>query len=89
MQSMHDEIIKYNDLKNDYNYSILFKSSNRIGNIQQLTDWLMLKLGQVQNYIYSLNNLTEAFKFFYKEPGTPSDLEGLYYVVRYLGLNRP
>lgn len=81
MQSMHDEIIKYNDLKNDYNYSVLFKSSNRIGTIQQLTDWLVLKLGQVQNYIDSLNNLTEAFKFFYKEPGTPSDLEGLYYVA--------
>lgn len=80
-QSMHDEIIKYNDLKNDYNYSVLFKSSNRIGNIQQLTDWLLIKLGQVQNCIDSLNNLTEAFKFFSKEPGTPSDLEGLYYVA--------
>ena len=81
MQSMHDEIIKYNDLKNDYNYSVLFKSSNRIGDLEQLIDWLRLKLGQVQNYIYSLNNLIEAFKFFYKEPGTPSDLEGLYYVA--------
>lgn len=81
MQSMHDEILKYNDLKNDYNYSVLFKSSNRIRDIEQLTDWLLIKLGQVQNYIYSLNNLTEAFKFFYKEPGTPSDLEGLYYVA--------
>lgn len=81
MQSMHDEIIKYNSLKNDYNYSVLFKSSNRIGNIQQLTDWLLIKLGQVQNYIFSLNNLTEAYTFFYKEPGTPSDLEGLYYVA--------
>ena len=81
LQSMHDEILKYNDLKNDYNYSILFKSSNRIGDLKQLTDWLMLKLGQVQNYISSLNNLTAAFKFFYKEPGTPSDLEGLYYVA--------
>ena len=81
LQSMHDEILKYNDLKNDYNYSVLFKSSNRIGDLKQLTDWLMLKLGQVQNYISSLNNLTEAFKFYYKEPGTPSDMEGLYYVA--------
>lgn len=81
LQSMHDEILKYNDLKNDYNYSVLFKSSNRIGNLQQLIDWHLIKLGQVQNYIDSLNNMTEAFRFFYKEPGTPSDLEGLYYVA--------
>lgn len=81
MQSMHDEIQKNSDLKNDYKYSVLFKSSNRIDNIKELADWLLLKLGQAQNYIASLNNLTEAFTFFYKEPGIPSDLEGLYYVA--------
>lgn len=81
MQSMHDEIIKYKSLKNDYKYSVLFKSSNRIENIEQLTNWLLLKLGQAKNYTDSLNNLMEAFTFFYKEPGTPSDLEGLYYVA--------
>ena len=81
LESMHDEILKYSSLKNDYKYSVLFKSSNRIENIEQLTDWLFLKLGQAQNYLDSLNNLMKAFTFFYKEPGTPSDLEGLYYVA--------
>ncbi len=46
-----------------------------------MIDWTLLKLGQAQNYIGSLNNLQEAFTFFSKEPGTPSDLEGLYYVA--------
>ncbi len=82
MQSMNDEIKKYVDLKNDYNYSILFKSSNRISDLNQLIDWIMHKLGQAQNYIDSLNRLADAFQFFYKEPGTSSDLEGLYYVAR-------
>ena len=81
LQSMYDEIQKYSSLKNDYKYSVLFKSSNRIGNIEQLLDWTLLKFGQAQNYIGSLNNLQEAFTFFFKEPGTPSDLEGLYYVA--------
>lgn len=81
LQSMYDEIQKYSSLKNDYKYSVLFKSSNRIGNIEQLLDWTLLKFGQAQNYIGSLNNLQEAFTFFSKEPGTPSDLEGLYYVA--------
>lgn len=81
LQSMYDEIQKYSSLKNDYKYSVLFKSSNRIENIEQLIDWTLLKFGQAQNYIGSLNNLQEAFTFFSKEPGTPSDLEGLYYVA--------
>lgn len=81
LQSMYDEIQKYSSLKNDYKYSVLFKSSNRIENIEQLMDWTLLKFGQAQNYIGSLNNLQEAFTFFLKEPGTPSDLEGLYYVA--------
>lgn len=81
LQSMYDEIQKYSSLKNDYKYSVLFKSSNRIENIEQLMDWTLLKFGQAQNYIWSLNNLQEAFTFFLKEPGTPSDLEGLYYVA--------
>lgn len=81
LQSMYDEIQKYSSLKNDYKYSVLFKSSNRIENIEQLIDWTLLKFGQAQNYIGSLNNLQEAFTFFFKEPGTPSDLEGLYYVA--------
>lgn len=82
MQTMKDEMFKNRDLKNDYNYSIRLKSANRISDIKQLIEWLQLKLGQVQNYIESLNRLTEAFSDFYAEPGNPSDIDGLYYVAR-------
>lgn len=82
LQTMKDEILKYKDLKNDYIYSVRLKSENRISSLSQLIEWIQFKLGQAQNYIDSLNNLTEAFNFFYAEPGNPSDIEGLYYVAR-------
>lgn len=82
MQAMMDEIHKYKDLKNDYEYSIRLKPVNRISDISQLKEWIQLKLGQAQNYIDTLNGLTEAFRYFYAEPGNPSDMEGLYYVAR-------
>lgn len=81
MQAMHDEICKYNGLKNDYVYSILVKSTNRISNFDQLTDWIQLKLGLLKNFIYSLNKLTDAYKVFAAPPGVKADLEGLYYVA--------
>ena len=82
MQAMMDEIHKYKDLKNDYEYSIRLKPVKRISDISQLIEWIQLKLGQAQNYIDTLNGLTEAFRYFYAEPGNPSDMEGLYYVAR-------
>ena len=82
LQTMKDEILKYKDLKNDYIYSVRLKSENRISDLGQLIEWIQFKLGQAQNYIDSLNKLTEAFNFFYAEPGNPSDIEGLYYVAR-------
>ena len=82
MQAMMDEIHKYKDLKNDYEYSIRLKPVNRISDISQLIEWIQLKLGQAQNSIDTLNGLTEAFRYFYAEPGNPSDMEGLYYVAR-------
>ena len=81
MQAMHDEICKYNGLKNDYVYSILVKSTNRISNFDQLTDWIQLKLGLLKNFIYSLNKLTDAYEVFAAPPGVKADLEGLYYVA--------
>ena len=82
MQAVMDEIHKYKDLKNDYEYSIRLKPVKRISDISQLIEWIQLKLGQAQNYIDTLNGLTEAFRYFYAEPGNPSDMEGLYYVAR-------
>ena len=84
MQAMHDEIQKYNDLKNDYTYTILYKIEDNLTNagINQVLDWLQFKLEQLKNHISSLNNLAKAFVCFYAEPGIPSDLNGLLYVAK-------
>ena len=81
-QSLMDEIEKYRDLRNDYEYSVLLKPANGMTDLKQIIEWTQCKLRQLQNFIESLNRLAVAFKRFYAEPGTPSDLEGLYYVAR-------
>lgn len=83
LQSIIDEIGKYADLRRDYEYSLqLHPSSIHISDVQSLTNWLQLKLGQIQNYIASLNSLFKAYDVYYGEPGVSSDLGGLSYVAR-------
>lgn len=83
LQAIMDEIDKCCDLRNDYEYSLMLQSSQfRIYEEQHLMDWMQLKLGLLQNYISSLNNLFKAYRHFYGAPGVPSDLEGLAYVAR-------
>lgn len=82
LQTMHDEIVKYSDLKNDYEYSILVKSENGFSNLIQLTDWVQIKIGQLKNLIDTQNRLLEAFKHFLAPSGVKSDIEGLFYVAR-------
>lgn len=82
LQCLLDEIEKYRDLRNDYEYSILLKPTDGISDLKKLIEWTKIKLRQLMTFIESLNRLTEAFKKFYAEPGVPSDLEGLYYVAR-------
>ena len=82
LQAMSDEIDSYKDLKNDYRYSVRIKSANFLHDFDQLVKWMQHKFGQAQNYISSLNSLTDAFHFYYADPGVPSDIEGLYYVAR-------
>ena len=43
---------------------------------------MQLKLGLLENYISSLNNLFKAYRHFYGAPGVPADLDGLAYVAR-------
>lgn len=82
-QSIIDEIEKHADLRRDYDYSLqLQPSSIHISDVQALTNWLQLKLGQIQNYICSLNNLFKAYDFYYGKPGVSADLGGLSYVAR-------
>lgn len=82
LQSLKDEIDKYRDLRNDYEYSILLKPADGMTDLMQIIDWTRLKLRQLMDFLESLKRLTEAFNQFYAEPGVPSDLEGLYYVAR-------
>lgn len=81
LQVMSDEIDSYKDLKNDYKYSIRLKSANYLPDFAQLVEWMQHIFGQAQNYMASLNSLTDAFHFYYADPGVPSDMEGLYYVA--------
>ncbi len=82
LQSLKDEIDKYRDLRNDYEYSILLKPADGMTDLMQIIDWTRLKLRQLMDFLESLKRLTEAFNQFYAEPGVPSDMEGLYYVAR-------
>ena len=82
LQAMHDEIVKYRDLKNDYEYSILVKSENALSDLSQLVDWAQIKLEQFTNFIETQNRLLEAFRVFFAPCGVESDIEGLFYVAR-------
>ena len=77
-----DEINKLHDLRNDFDYSVKVKSTNHIKDFNQLLDWIQFKVGQMQNYIDSMNRLIEPFNLFYGQPGVKSDLNGLLYVAR-------
>lgn len=82
MQVFLDEINKLHDLRNDFDYSVKVKSTNHIKDFNQLLDWIQFKVGQMQNYIDSMNRLIEPFNLFYGQPGVKSDLNGLLYVAR-------
>lgn len=83
LQSIIDELDKYSDLRNDYEYSLRLQPLEfRISEPLQLIEWVQLKLGHMQNYITTLNNLFDAYRQFYGEPGVPSDINGLAYVAR-------
>lgn len=82
LQSLMDEIDKYSDLRNDYEYTVLLKPADGMTEIKQIIDWTRLKLCQLQNFIDSLRRLTDALSKFLPNSGVPSDLEGLYYVAR-------
>ncbi|WP_299582979.1 DUF4062 domain-containing protein [uncultured Sunxiuqinia sp.] len=81
-QALEDELTKFEELKYDLEYHILFKSKTRIDNDIELQKWLTQNLQSLDNIIDSGNNLfNKAFKTYYGEPGVPSDLKGLFYVA--------
>lgn len=81
-QCMEDELKKNEDLKNDFEYQVLFKSKCRITDDNELQNWLQQNMQTIQNIIDSGNSLmNNAFQKYYGEPGIPSDLKGLHYVA--------
>lgn len=81
-QTLEDELKNFEELKYDLEYKVLFKSKHRIDDDNELKRWLSQNLQTLNNIIESGNNLmNKAFKFYYGEPGVPSDLKGLYYVA--------
>lgn len=81
-QSMEDELKKFENLKNDFEYQVLFKSKRRIDDDNELRRWLHQNIQTIQNIIDSGNNLmNKAFHKYYGEPGVPSDLKGLHYAA--------
>ena len=81
-QALEDELLKYENLKYDLEYQILFKSKSRIEDDMELQRWLTQNLQSLNNFIESGNNLfNNAFQKYYAEPGVPSDIKGLYYVA--------
>ncbi len=80
LQVMQDEIDKYKYLKNDCDHSVIIKPGALVSDPITLINWQQEKLNQLEKLIDSLNNLFKAYEYYYREPGTPADLEGLYYV---------
>lgn len=81
VQTLEDELSKFDTIKNDLEYQILLKSNNRIDDIDEFIKWLNQNFTTLKHFINSSENImNKAFPRFYGEPGIPSDLKGLYYV---------
>jgi len=81
-QTLEDELIKFEELKYDFEYQILFKSKKRIDNDNELHRWLNKNFQSVNNIIDSANNLmNKALQTYYGAPGVASDIKGLSYVA--------
>jgi hypothetical protein len=81
-QALEDELVKFEELKYDFEYQILFKSMKRIDDDYELIKWLNQHFQTVNNIVNSTNNLMNmAFPKYYGELGIPSDIKGLHYVA--------
>lgn len=81
-QLLKDEIDKYESLKLDLDFRIIYSSNNmEINNREEFIDWTTQNL-LPNHLITSISNLyQQAYPLFYGIPGQPSDLKGLYYVA--------
>lgn len=84
-QSLRDELLKFQELKHDFDYQVVFSSNKRIDNPDELSNWLSQEIHSVKNFLATVKTLVDnAFPFFYGVPGIPSDIKGLYYVANSL-----
>jgi len=82
-QIMYDEILKFEDLKNDYDYGIVLDSKNVILNEMDLAPWLQQRIHILSNAVEALNKLMNTVhKKYWGEPGVLADLKGLFYVAK-------
>lgn len=85
-QCLFDEVEKYKELRNDYEYSIVTVSSHRIDNYNEYLSWATIKFEQLSRIIEALNTVfNKMFPYYYAEPGVASDLDGLYYTAKTYG----
>lgn len=85
MQMMQDEIDRYKYLNNDCKHSIIIKPGPYISEPVSFTNWQQEKMHQLEKNLSSLNQLFDAFEYYYGEPGVASDIDGLYYVAHRYG----
>lgn len=86
LSNMDETVSSFNDLRKDYEYSILYKADKYIYNVSDFIEYAQLTLGRFQSIVKSLNVLVnEAFNDYYGERGVVSNIEGLYYVSKAYG----
>ena len=81
-QTLKDELKKFEDLKLDLEYQILFgHKKSLVSSKTELLDWMTQQNEALFEFIDSANYLFNvAYKHYFGEDGIPSDLKGLYYV---------
>lgn len=83
-QTLVDEILKKEHLKNDFKYDFLFEPKNYIFESGEIPNWITGRMNSLTNIVASINTLFNvALREFFNEPGKPSDLNGLYYVAKH------
>ena len=82
MQSMKDEISKYIDLTNDYDFSIMYKSYYSVENVQQFKKWAIHKVRELQNITISIDRLNSAINTTFGNVDNSWDIKLLYYLSR-------
>lgn len=82
MQCLKDEIAKYTDLTNDYDFSIMYKSLYSVENVQQFRKWAIHKLKELQNITISIERLNNAVNKFFGNADNTWDIKLLYSLSR-------